>query len=55
VTKTYAHPRKEKRVGVAEAKKQLAGLVSDIAEDMYGADVDPMGRLNLLFVLCVHR
>ena len=32
VTKTYAHPRKERGVDIAEAKKQLARLVSDIAK-----------------------
>jgi hypothetical protein len=32
VTKSYAHPRREKGVGIAEAKKQPARLVSDIAE-----------------------
>jgi hypothetical protein len=44
VTKTYSHPRKEKGVGIAEAKKQLARLVSDIAEGKYGAKVDPRRR-----------
>jgi hypothetical protein len=32
VTKTYAHPRRERGIGIAEAKKRLARLVSDIAE-----------------------
>ena len=41
VTKTYAHPRKDKCVGIAEAKRQLARLVSDIAEGKFGAEVDP--------------
>jgi hypothetical protein len=39
VTMTYAHPRKEKRVGIAEAKKQPARLVADIAEGKFGAKV----------------
>jgi integrase len=51
VTKTYAHPRKEKGVGIAEAKKQLARLVSDIAEGKYGAKVDPTEKVTLSVLL----
>jgi hypothetical protein len=47
----YAHPRKEKGVGIAEAKKQLARLVSDIAEGKNGANVDPAGKLTLAMLL----
>jgi hypothetical protein len=32
VTRTYSHPRKEKSIGIAEAKKRLARLVSDVAD-----------------------
>jgi hypothetical protein len=44
VTKTYTHPRKEKGVGIAEAKKQLASLVSDIAEGKFGPKWTPQRR-----------
>jgi hypothetical protein len=49
--KTYAHPRKEKGVGIAEAKKQLARLVSDIAEGKFGAKVDPTEKVTLSTLL----
>jgi integrase len=51
VTKTYAHPRKVKGVGIAEAKKQLARLVSDIAEGKYGTKVDPAEKVTLSMLL----
>ena len=51
VTKTYAHPRKEKGIGIAEAKKQLAKLVSDIAEGKYGAKVHPEEKVTLSMLL----
>jgi hypothetical protein len=51
VTKTYAHPRKEKGVGIAEAKKQLARLVSDIARGKFGAEVDPTDIVTLSTLL----
>jgi integrase len=51
VTKTYAHPRKEKGIGIAEAKKQLARLVSDIAEGKYGTKVDPAERMTVSALL----
>jgi integrase len=51
VTKTYAHPRKQKGAGIAEAKKQLARLVSDVAEGKYGAEVDPAEKVTLSALL----
>ena len=51
VTKTYAHPPKVKGVGIAEAKKQLARLVSDIAEGKYGTKVDPAEKVTLSMLL----
>jgi integrase len=51
VTKTYAHPRKEKGIGIAEAKKQLARLVSEIAEGKYGTKVDPAERMTVSALL----
>jgi hypothetical protein len=51
VTKTYAHPRKEKGVGIAEAKMQLARLVSDIAEGEFGAKVEPTEKVTLSMLL----
>jgi len=45
VTKTYTHPRKEKGIGIAEAK-QLARLVSHIAEGEFGAEADREGDLH---------
>jgi hypothetical protein len=51
VTKTYAHPRKEKGVGIAEAKKQLARLVSEIAEGKYGTKVGPAEKVTLSALL----
>jgi hypothetical protein len=51
VTRTYAHPRKEQGVGIAEAKKQLARLVSDMAEGKYGAKVDPEEKVTLSVLL----
>jgi hypothetical protein len=47
VTKACSHPRREKGVGIAEAKKQLARLVSDIAEGRYGTKVDPAEKVTL--------
>jgi hypothetical protein len=35
VTRTYSHPRKERGVGIAEAKKRLARLVSEVAEGKF--------------------
>jgi len=51
VTKTYAHPRQEKGVGIAEAKKQLARPVSAIAEVRYWAKVDPAEQVTLSVLL----
>lgn len=51
VTKTYAHPRKEKGVGIAEAKRQLARLVSDIAEGKFEAAADPPETVTLSTLL----
>jgi len=51
VTKTYAHPRKERGVGIAEAKKRLARLVTDVADGKFGAKKEPTEVMTLSMVL----
>jgi integrase len=51
VTRTYRHPRKEKGIGIAEAKRRLARLVSDVAEGKFRAAVDPTTTMTLSTVL----
>ena len=51
VTKTYAHPRKERGVGIAEAKKRLARLVTDVADGKFGTKKEPTEVMTLSMVL----
>lgn len=51
VTKTYAHPRKEQGVGIAEAKKRLARLVTDVADGKFGTKKDPTEIMTLSMLL----
>ena len=51
VTKTYVYPRNEKGVGIAEARKQLARLVTDIADGKFEAEVKPAEKPTLSAVL----
>ena len=47
VTETYAHPRQEKSVGIAEAKKPLARLLSDIAKGKFGVRLNRLVGVDL--------
>jgi len=51
VTRTYSHPRKEKGVGIAEAKKRLARLVSDVADGKFRPALDPTAMVTLSTLL----
>jgi len=51
VTRTYSHPRKEKGVGIAEAKKRLARLVCDVAEGKFRPALDPTEMVALSTLL----